>query len=123
MDFGEIDSTELEVHRRIEYQQLIKGTFNDRFLLQELKLPEFSTQNNYYPTYNIGLGIAPRENYSGVYTGMFTGASPFMYNTEILSQAAYSLGNKFVVGGFSYGANHMMSAPLPNQQGTYFNDH
>ena len=118
MDFGEIDSTELEVHRRMEYQQLIKGTFNDQFLLQELKLPEFSTQNNFHIPYNFGIGIAPQSNYMGLYTDIFTGA--YMYNTEILSQAAYRLGDKFVVGGFSYGGNHIMSAPLPNKQGSYF---
>lgn len=120
MDFGEIDSTEIEIQRNLEYHQLINGTFGNLLPLQNFKLPEFSLPKSYQSGYSLGFGAFPQANYLGGYSGMFTGASPYMHNTEILSEAAYTLGDKFVVGGFSYGANTMMTAPLPNKQGSYF---
>lgn len=120
MDFGEIDSTEMEVQRNLEYQQFISGTFGKQFLLEDFKLPEFSLQQNYHPTYTVGFGAFPQGNYLGGYSGMLGGASPYLHNTAILSEAAYTLGDKFVIGGFSYGANTMMTAPLPNQPASNF---
>jgi hypothetical protein len=120
MDFGEIDSTEIQLHRQLEYHQLINGTFNESFLVQDFKLPKFELIESKHTTYNVGIGAFPQARYIGAYSGMFAGASPFMHNTEILSEAAYSLGKKLVVGGFSYVANTMMMAPIPNQPGSYF---
>lgn len=120
MDFGEIDSTEMEMQRNVEYHQFVNGTFGNDFLIQDFKLPKFSLHQIIAPTYTLGLGAFQQANYMGGYFGSFTQTSPYYHNTEILSQAAYTLGDKFVVGGFSYGANSMMTAPLPNQQGSYF---
>lgn len=46
--------------------------------------------------------------------------SPYFNDAKILSQQAYSFGNKFIVGGFSYGANSVFSAPNLNQNSTNF---
>ena len=51
---------------------------------------------------------------------MGTFYTPFFHDAKILSQGAYSLGNKFVLGGFSYGANSVFSSPLPNQNSMNF---
>lgn len=120
MDFGEIDSTEMEVQRNLEYQQFVNGTFGKQFELQEFKLPEFSLPVSTHTPYTVGFGAFPQGNYLGGYLRSNTGANPFFYNQEILSEAAYTLGDKLVVGGYSYGANTMMTAPLPNQNNSYF---
>ena len=36
MDFGEIDSTEIEMQRNLEYHQLINGTFGEQNLTREI---------------------------------------------------------------------------------------
>ncbi len=122
MDFGEIDSTEMQMHRNLEYQQFLNGTFQSDYFLEEIKLPEFNTQYEYQQRYTVSLNVLPLNNYSigGFSPGSFGGFSPLFYNGEILSEAAYSLGDKLVVGGFSYGANSVMSAPAPNINGSYF---
>lgn len=122
MDFGEIDSTEMQIHRNMEYQQFINGTFQSDYLSEEIKLPEFNTQYEYQQRYTVNLNVLPLHNYSirNFSPGSLGGFSPLFYNSEVLSQAAYSVGDKLVVGGFSYGANSIMTAPVPKMNGSYF---
>lgn len=122
MEFGEVDSTELQIHRQHEYYQFINGTFGNDFLMDEINLPKFNTQQEYRNRYTFSIDAMPITNYIGgsFGPGMLSGFSPYFYNSQVLNQAAYQLGDKFVVGGFSYGANSPFSAPLPNQNGSYF---
>jgi len=123
MEFGEIDSTELQLQRNLEYHQLVNGTFGNDFLLQEFKLPEFSLLQVQQPMYNIGFDAFSKTAYLGGQYGALGAISPYFHNTEILSQAAYNLGDKFIIGGFSYGSNHIMPAPLTNRQGSNFDSY
>lgn len=41
--------------------------------------------------------------------------SPFLRNSAIFSQGSFRLGDKFTVGGYSFGANTVFTAPFPNQ--------
>lgn len=109
MDFGEIDSTEMALQRSVEYYQFINGTLGSDNYLTEFKLPEFNPLQVFQSPQLI-LNFSPQ---------LFNGISPF-YNGEILSQAAYSLGDKFIVGGFSYGTNSALSTPAHNMRGSYF---
>lgn len=122
MDFTEIDSTEMELQRQLEYHQLITGSFNDNLLSSGLELPELNIQEEYRKRYTLNLDFAalPEFKFAGFSTGAFTTPLPFYYNAEVLSQEAYKLSDKFVIGGFSYGANSVFSAPLPNQNKSYF---
>lgn len=120
MDFGEVDSIKVQQQRQIEYYNLINGSMNDNNMLQELQLPDFNMQQFYQSRYTLALATFPQINSTSF---LFHGSdivSPYFYNAEILSSEAYKLGDKFVIGGYSYGANSILSAPLPNQNSNYF---
>lgn len=125
MDFGEIDSTEIESNRQIEYHKFVNGTFGSDLMLDEIQLPKFNAQQEYRSRYTVSIDALPINNYIGgsIRPGSFGGLSPYFFNSQILSEAAYKVGDKFVVGGFSYGANSPLSAPVPPQQSSYFNTH
>lgn len=125
MEFGEIDSTELQLQRNLEYHQFVMGTFGSDLFLNEIKLPEFNARQEYQQRYTMSFNFLPlaKSAFIGLSPGTFTGFSPFYYNGQILSDAAYKLGDKFVVGGFSYGANSVISSPLSNQNGSYFDNY
>nr|WP_321356516.1 hypothetical protein [uncultured Draconibacterium sp.] len=120
MDFGEVDSSEVLRHRQIEYYNLINGGMDPGYLMEELQLPEFNMNQFYQSRYTLALAAFPTLNHS---TLSFHGSdivSPYYYNAEMLSSAAFELGDKFVIGGYSYGANLINSAPFPSQNSSYF---
>lgn len=119
MDFGEIDSAELHVHRQLEYYQFIHGTFNDHLELQDFQLPKVKLLPD-QPIYTIGIDLLSGTSYLGGYYGALAATTASFHNTEILSSAAYKLGNKLTVGGFSYGSNHIMAPPATQMQNSYF---
>jgi hypothetical protein len=125
MEFGEVDSTELQIHRQQEYYQFINGTFGNNFIMDEISLPKFDSQQEYRNRYTFSIDAMPISNYIGgsIGQGTLNSFSPYFFNSQIFSSAAYQIGDKFVVGGFSYGANSPLSAPLPNQNGSYFDTH
>jgi len=41
--------------------------------------------------------------------------APFLRNETVFSGAAYQMGDRFILGGYSFGANSVFSAPFPNQ--------
>jgi hypothetical protein len=45
----------------------------------------------------------------------FTGLSPFLQNETVFSGASYQINDRFTLGGYSFGANSVFSAPFPNQ--------
>ncbi len=121
MEFTELDSTQLAVQRQIEYYQLVSG--NSAFMNNELALPEFNLQEEYVKRYSLNLDFVALGNYA--LTGISTGSmnsfySPYYRNSTVLSSAAYKMGEKFTLGGFSYGANSMHSAPFPNKGANNF---
>lgn len=121
MEFTEIDSTQLVVQRQLEYYQLISG--NSAFLNEDFALPEFNIQEGNTNNYNLNLDYFSLGNYNitNVSLGsMSTAYSPYYRNGTVLSSAAYRLGEKFTLGGFSYGANSMYSAPFPNKDANTF---
>ena len=120
MDFGEVDSSEVLMQRQLEYYNLINGGINDSYLMEGLQLPEFNLDQFYQSHYTLALAAFPQFNYTGL---SFYGSeivSPIYYNAEMLSSAAFQLGDKFVIGGYSYGANLINTAPFPNQNSSYF---
>ncbi|NOY95583.1 MAG: hypothetical protein GXO81_04255 [Chlorobi bacterium] len=52
--------------------------------------------------------------------GYFTTINPFIRSGIIFNQARYEISEKFTLGGNSFGANSIFSAPLPNQGNTNF---
>ena len=123
MNFGEVDSAEVEYQRQIEYYQFINGNFSPDGLISELKLPDYKFNTSFGSPYSLNMTFQPffHNNFTSI--SNFDIISPFFYNAEILSSDAYQIGNKLVLGGFSYGANSVMSAPSPNQMGQSFDNY
>lgn len=119
MDFGEVDSSELYLHRQMEYHQFINGTFNNDLALEDFILPKIELLPN-SPMYTIGFDLLSGTSYMGGYYGALAATTASFHNTKILSSAAYKLGNKLIVGGFSYGSNHIMAPRATQMQNSYF---
>ena len=114
----EQDSAQIELSRQLEYRQLISGQMQAGLVSETIKLPGFNFNDEFSRRYTLNLNL---QSFGGIpFSGFSAGSmypmfSPFYQNGMVLSEAAYKVGNKFTFGGFSYGANSMMSAPLPNQ--------
>jgi hypothetical protein len=122
----ESDSTQVELNRQIEYQKLISGSLFDE--QPEIRNGFPNTKFNFgdFQNNNLRLNFNDLKGFpiTGFSAGnMGTYFSPFLHDATILSQGAYSLGNKFVLGGFSYGANSVFSAPFPNQTSPNFDEY
>jgi len=116
MEFTEQDSVQMQLQRQMEYRQLISGNVLSSDLMDvKIELPDFDFQAEYKNRYTLNLNINPVTHYhflSGM-TSPFH--SPFFGNAMVLSAAAYQLGDKFTLGGFSYGANSIFSSPNLNR--------
>lgn len=114
----EQDSAQIELGKQIEYRQLISGQMPAGLMSETIKLPGFNFHDEFAQRYSVqfnmySFGSFPASGFSAGTMNSFY--SPFYQNAMVLSEAAYKIGNKFSFGGFSYGANSMLSAPLPNQ--------
>ena len=124
LDFTEQDSIEMKLQRDLEYQQLISGLSN--FFVDDIKLPDLNFQEEFRNRYKVSFDFSPiaQTNFYGFSSGMGNSfPSPFYSNGQIFSSAAYQISDKFTFGGFSYGANSVFSAPLPNQQMNNFDNY
>ena len=119
MEFTEQDSMEMIRQREIEYRQFISGKAFDANLLDEnFKLPDFNFQVDYHNPYNLSFTFNPISNYNfgGISSGMTNPFySSFYGNATVLSAGAYQIGDKFTMGGYSYGTNSIFSAPSVNR--------
>jgi hypothetical protein len=123
MNFTEQDSAQMRLQRQIEYYQLVSGNFfNSNLLLDDIEIPKYDYLAETLSRYTISFDFSPVTGYQGItgYQGNSTGMvnpvfSPFYRNGTVLSAAAYQLGDKFTLGGYSYGTNSIFSAPYPNQ--------
>lgn len=114
----EPDSVQLAAERQMMYQQLINGTLETNLFAEPLQLPALD--------FNSAIAERLNMNYSGYtfnsgsfgqfYPGAFGfHPSPFVHSGSVFSAGEYKFSDKFKIGGFSYGANSVFSAPLPNQ--------
>ncbi len=115
--FPEQDSTELAAERQIMYHQLLNGTFDTELFSEPVQLPEFNFQQELMKRWSYN----PETTFHQVYFNGFHPSafgffpSPFYSEGAVFSQEKYQLSDKFVIGGFSYGANSLFSAPLPGK--------
>lgn len=121
----EKDSAQIELERQMEYFRLIGSRPESSPLLAEFELPTFDLSAGYDNPYKVSfdffaLKALPLNNFAS--SLFFPGYSPFFANGKILSEAAYQLGDKFILGGYSYGVNSVLSAPFPAGGNTLF-DH
>jgi hypothetical protein len=109
----ETDSSQIDIERQIEYRQLISGQFNNDLFPETVKLSGFDLNTEFAKMYSLNLNLYNFNTMfnSGFSTGMNPFPSPFYQNGMVLSEGAYQFSDKFTFGGFSYGANSMMSGP------------
>ena len=118
MEITEQDSAQIKLLRQIEYRQLISGNIFDKDLIDgKIDLPDFNFLAEYHRRYNLNSGINPAANNS--FRGISSGITSHIYSlfygdATILSAGSHQLGDKFVLGGFSYGANSIFGAPAVN---------
>ena len=110
----ETDSSYLEIEKQIEYRQLISGQFNNDLFPETIKLSGFDLNTEFANMYSLNFNL---YNFNSMFNhGFSTGMTnpfytPFYQNGMVLSEGAYKFSDKFTFGGFSYGANSMMSGP------------
>ncbi len=111
----EQDSSELAAERQIMYHQLLNGTFDTELFSEPVQLPEFNFQQELMKRWNYNPELTTGTIYFGGFHPSLFGyfPSPFLSGGSVFSQGSYQLSDKFKVGGFSYGANSVFSAPMP----------
>ncbi len=117
------DSTQLLLEKQILYQQLTSGKLENSQIFEVPQLPKF----DFSAAVANRINIEPSERihattFNGFMPEMFT-VFPLFHNGAIFSSATYQLSDKFSVGGYSFGANSIFSAPLPNQGMNNFDTH
>ncbi len=114
----EKDSARIELERQILYQQLLSGNIQNGGMISALELPTFDISKEIaQQRYNFYIQdfSSPGELHTfSFYSPGFT-FSPFLRNGAVFSGATYKLNDKAKIGGYSFGANSIFSAPLPNQ--------
>lgn len=112
------DSVLLETEQEISPGPLLPGISPLNIVMQPVELPEFNFNDAILQrwSYDIsGYSFSNRMT-TGFHPGYFNFMPvPFMQNGTIFSQGSYQINDKFKVGGYSFGANSIFSAPLPNQ--------
>lgn len=114
----EQDSVMMEAERSVMYQQLLSGKLFSGEILEPLQLPDFDFRSELANSrYNDSSGISMNQwSFGRIIPGSFgISPAPFLRNETVFSGAAYQLNNRFTLGGYSFGANSLFSAPFPNQ--------
>lgn len=113
------DTVSVEAERQLMYHQFLSGTLQSGEMMEPLQLPEFDFRGELSRRYNFSFSES-MEYHQWNLNGMLPGThgftpSPFLRDGAVLSSAAYKLGNGFTLGGYSFGANSIHTAPFPNQ--------
>ncbi|WP_167618353.1 hypothetical protein [Maribellus sediminis] len=96
---------------------------NPDFLMYQLQPVPLSIEQGYMNRYTVNSSVLkmPEINYiPSMSLGMI---SPFYSNAQIFGGSSTKLNDKLTIGGFSYGANSIMTAPLPNRQNGNFDSY
>lgn len=114
----EQDSIQMETERRILYRQLLSGTLQTGGMLEIPEFRRIDFNSNSLQPYHFQpeKGSFSTSSFDGFLPGMHGfSPSPFFRNGAVFSSASYRLSDKFTLGGYSFGANSVFSAPFPNQ--------
>lgn len=119
----ELDSIQVEIDDTDLKSQLITGSLIAEPLTLRNSFQSNFPDFNYYENNSLKFDFNsfsnfPINEFSLGNTRTFH--SPFFNDAKILSQQAFTFGDKFVFGGFSYGVNSVFSAPNLNQNSTNF---
>lgn len=115
---AENDSAAVAAERQLIYYQLLSGTLPLGEFMEPVKLPEFNFQGEMAKRWTYAIQDNPMNfwSFEGFSSGLpVAGLSPFLRNETIFSGASYQINDSFTIGGYSFGANSVFSAPFPNQ--------
>ena len=116
-ELPEKDSVDLAIEREILYRQLLSGKLISADLISPLPGPEW----------NFNLGLVKQWSFDtydrtfnsfqwkGFKSDFLEMPSPFLVTGSVFSSAAWQLNNRFMVGGYSFGAKSVFTSPFPNQ--------
>jgi len=114
----EKDTAALVAERQLMYYQFLSGTLPSGELMQPVQLPGFNFQHEMTKRWSFALPENTLSVFSfhGFNPGYFgVGLSPFLQNETVFSGSEYQVNDKFTLGGYSFGANSVFTAPFPNQ--------
>ncbi|PIF02184.1 MAG: hypothetical protein CR996_00985 [Draconibacterium sp.] len=117
------DSTKQLLERKNEYNKLVSGNLfsETEALLPTLPKIDFTSGFINIPKVTFEALMNKSIYFAGSSPGIMNPFfSPFFNNGVILSQDAHALGNKFIIGGYSYKGNSVFAAPFPNQGLNHF---
>lgn len=116
----EEDSTEFKADEILLTQPIIESeSFKNDYYYKLNSLP-LNINQAYFNRYALNPNIFEKPSYTVIPETSFTLASPFYSNGQIFGGSSTSLSENVTVGGYSYGANSVFSAPLPNRQNSQF---
>ncbi len=95
------------------------GMLKDELFYSISPLP-LNINQAYYDRYALNPGLMDLPKINFIPETSFTLNSPYYTNGQIFGGSATQLNDKLIIGGFSYGANSVFSAPLPNRQNSYY---
>ena len=114
----EPDSAQMEMERETLYQQLVSGKMETEGMMLLPEIPKYDFNDVLKQRYSFHISDYPFQTWSfnGILPETYLFApTPFLRNSAVFSAANYKLNDKFTLGGYSFGANSVFSAPLPNQ--------
>ncbi|MEE4285037.1 MAG: hypothetical protein V2I31_02775 [Mariniphaga sp.] len=112
------DSTAVAAERQLMYYQLLSGTLPIGEFMEPIQLPEFNFKNEMLKRQNFEFYSKDMNfnTFAFMTPGHFgIGTSPFLRDETVFSGASYQINERFTLGGYSFGANSIFSAPFPNQ--------
>lgn len=114
----EQDSVQLQTDRHIMYRQFLSGISPTGDLMKLPQFAEFDFNSGQTDRWKYNLNGFSINHWGS--TGFLPGfsnihVSPFLQSGTVFTKGSYNLGEKFRLGGYSYGANSIFSAPFPNQ--------
>jgi hypothetical protein len=115
---AENDSAAVAAERQLMYYQLLSGTLPLGEFMEPDQLPGFNFQHEMTKRWSFALpentfSVFSFHGFNPGYVG--NGLSPFLQNETVFSGSEYRVNDRFTLGGYSFGANSVFTAPFPNQ--------
>lgn len=117
-ELPETDSLEMELEREILYRQLLSGSLMSSDLMQPMQLPDINFNDLLSERWSFDTSVQTINTFGNTgFSHWFMGMAPapFIHSGSVFSSATYKLNDRFTVGGYSFGAKSVFTAPFPNQ--------
>ena len=116
----EIDSFEIESGETVMPEVAPESGMLNSDLFYSIKPVPLNIDQAYFDRYMLNSSLVNMPEINYIPETSFMPNSPFYTDGEIFGGSATQLNDKITIGGFSYGANSVFSAPLPNQRNSYY---